>query len=478
MKISWLQITISFVLILQLIGCGQTDVPNIQPSENSPGGTTTVSIKPFANFSKPVANLPVALKPNFYAGQALARQPWIKAPTITIMRDGLGPLYNSRTCLSCHIKGGKGTIPDKNNIPLMSTLVRVSKPGQSSHPIYGDQIQGQSTSLAHQLRHSQKEGVLKHDVAPEAFMYVSWGTSHFIYPDKSQIELREPTLELKKLGYGPLGDDTQYSIRLAPAIQGMGLIELIPQADINALADEYDQDSNGISGRINRVWDIETQKIVDGRFGLKANKPTLKMTIAGAFANDIGITNSLFPAQPCTNSQIGCRKAITGNDSEGVELPDQLLELVVNFNRNLAPVQRRNSNTPTVIQGRTLFYQVGCQQCHQPSFTTGESIQNAHLSEQIIWPYSDFLLHDMGLGLADGRPDFLATGSEWRTPPLWGVGLQKQVNGNGGLLHDGRARTIEEAILWHGGEAVLVKNSFIHLSTAERNQLIEFVRSL
>lgn len=478
MKISWPTTALSILLTHLLVGCGQSNIPDTHSSEKSPGGATTVSMKPFASFSKPVANLPIDFKPQFYAGQALARQPWVKAPTVTIVRDGLGPLYNARTCLSCHIKGGKGIIPNDKTTPLFSTLVRVSKPGLSSHPVYGDQIQGQSTSLAHQLRHSQKENVLKHDVAPEAFMYVNWITSNFIYPDKKQIELRKSVLELKKLGYGPLGDDTQYSIRLAPTIHGMGLIELISQADINALADEHDKNSDGISGRVNQVWDIESKTTAAGRFGLKANKPTLKMTIAGAFANDIGITNSLFPDQPCTKHQVECKKAITGNDVEGVELPDHLLELVLNFNRNLAPVQRRGFNNFEIKKGRDLFYQSGCHQCHQPSFTTGDSLQNKHLSNQIIWPYSDFLIHDMGPELADGRPDYLATGNEWRTPPLWGVGLQKQVNGNGGLLHDGRARSIEEAILWHGGEAEQVKNTFIHLSADERKMLIDFVESL
>lgn len=478
MKTSWLATALFLLLIQQLTACGQTNVPNIHPGENAPGGKTTVSHKPFPSFSKPVNNLPVDLKPDFYAGQALARQPWVKAPTVTIVRDGLGPLYNARTCLSCHIKGGKGTIPNDNKTPLLSTLVRVSKPGLSSHPIYGDQIQGQSTSLAHQLRHSQKKGTLKHDIAPEAFMYVSWTTRNFIYPDQSQVELRQPNLELKELGYGPLGDDTQYSIRLAPAIHGMGLIELIPQADINALADEHDQDRNGISGRVNQVWDAETQSTQPGRFGLKSNKPTLTMTIAGAFANDIGITNSLFPSQPCTDSQEACKQAITGNDIEGVEIADHFLESVINYNRNLAPIQRRDFNDPNVQKGRSLFYKTGCQHCHQPSFTTANSEENSHLSQQLIWPYSDFLIHDMGPELADGRPDFLASGREWRTPALWGIGLQKQVNGNGNLLHDGRARTIEEAILWHGGEAATVKNTFINLSSTERKQLIDFVRSL
>lgn len=456
----------------------KTLAPAYHPDELLPGGNTTVSIKPFASFELPAANMADKYKADFHAGKALANQPWIKAPTATTARDGLGPLYNARTCLACHVKGGKGFIPDNNKIPLMSTLVRVSQPGMPSHPVYGDQLQGQSTSLAHQLRHSQKPGTLKHDVAPEAYMHVTWHTQTFIYPDNHQIELRKPELDLRNLGYGPLGDDTQFSLRVAPAIHGMGLLELIGQSDIDALADNTDKNQDGISGRVNQVWNVETQSISAGRFGLKSNKPSITMTVAGAFTNDIGITNSLFPDQPCSDTQTDCKKAITGNDQEGVELPDHLLELVVNFNRNLAPVHRRNTKTKEVMQGRDLFYKTGCNQCHNPSFVTQQSELNPHLGEQTIWPYSDLLLHDMGPELADGRPDYLATGNEWRTAPLWGVGIQRKVNGSNALLHDGRARTVEEAILWHGGEASKSKAAFIRLSRKERESLIKFVNSL
>ena len=248
--------------------------------------------------------------------------------------------------------------------------------------------------------------------------------------------------------------------------------------DIIALSDENDSNQDGISGRPNRVWNVETKQTELGRFGLKANKPTLEMIVAGAFANDLGITNSLESNQPCTDLQPTCLGMPNGNDEEDVELPDHLLKLVVNFNRNLAPVKRRKPNNQEVLAGRDLFYQSGCHQCHNPSFTTQKSSEFPHLSKQVIWPYSDFLLHDMGPDLADGRSDFLATGNEWRTPPLWGIGLLSQVNGMSTLLHDGRARTVEEAIVWHGGEAEPAKNRFIHLAKEDRDRLIQFVNSL
>tara|TARA_B110000046_G_scaffold169513_1_gene188679 strand:- start:2693 stop:4207 length:1515 start_codon:yes stop_codon:yes gene_type:complete len=477
-------------------GYSSLSAPKLINAENKPGGDTTVSIKPFVSFQLPAANLDNNLRPTFHAGKALANQPWVKAPTITTARDGLGPIYNARTCLSCHIKGGKGFIPADNKTPLTSTLVRLSllpsfstltkeeqataikKSGNIDHPVYGDQIQSQSISLAHQLRHSQKPGRIKHDVAPEAYIHINWIEKTFIYPDQHQVTLRAPELNFQYLGYGSLDKGTVFSLRVAPMIHGMGLISLISEHDILALSDEQDENQDGISGRPNYVWDVEKQTTAMGRFGLKANKPTLDMIVAGAFANDLGINNPLAPNQPCTALQASCSNIANGNDENGFELPADLLQLVVNFNRDLAPVQRRNSHDKNVLAGRELFYQVGCNQCHNPRFTTQKSSVSAHLSEQIIWPYSDFLLHDMGPDLADGRADFLASGNEWRTPPLWGVGLLSQVNGMATLLHDGRARTVEEAILWHGGEAELAKNRFIVLEKQDRERLIAFVNSL
>lgn len=490
---SLFMITLGMVALSACSPKEKSTAPTFDPAENNPGGATTVSVEPFARFEHPAANMPKELKPDFHAGKALANQPWVKAPTVTTMRDGLGPLYNSRTCLMCHIKGGKGFVPDNGDIPMLSSLVRLSIPATDSpdhqvmlqhhgvipHPVYGDQIQGQSTSLAHQLRHSQKDNdQLKHDIPPEAYVFIDWQTSEFTYPDGRTVALRKPQLRFENLGYGELGGDTLTSLRVAPPIHGMGLIELIPQIDINALTDAEDRNNDGISGRINHIWDNETQQTVAGRFGWKANKPSVKVQTAAAFNGDVGISTTLFPGQPCSVQQTACLKAPTGNDVQNVELADDLLELVVKFNRNLAPVERRNTDQPEVIAGREYFYQAGCHQCHHPGFTTAESDRDPHLGNQKIWPYSDFLLHDMGPGLADNRPDFEASGSEWRTAPLWGIGIQEQVNGSKALLHDGRAQTIEEAILWHGGEAAGVKATFISFEQAKRDALIQFVESL
>lgn len=467
-------------------------------SESFPGGTATTSIVPFPVFDKLSPSLPDADKPDFYAGRALARQPWVKAPTITDARDGLGPVYNARTCLACHVRGGKGLIPADNQTPLFSGLVKMSVPIERDgktrwlpEPTYGDQLQTQSVALQHQLRlNTPLEMAAEGHVAPEAYAYIEWLQNTFTYPDGTQVTLRQPSLALKHLAYGEMHPDTRFSLRNAPMIHGMGLLGLIPQDAINALADPDDQNQDGVSGRVNQVVDIRTGEQAPGRFGLKANKASIDEIVAGAFANDLGISNPLFPQQPCTLAQSVCLKQPNGNGTANsrehglpdadVELSDALLQLVIRFTNNLGVPERRIGQPETVLAGRSLFYQSGCAGCHQPSFRTTDQPPSelAHLAGQTIWPYSDLLVHDMGPALADNRPDGAASGTEWRTPPLWSIGLQAQVNGSQNLLHDGRAQSIEEAILWHGGEAAGAKQRFITLEAEQRAQLLEFVRSL
>jgi CxxC motif-containing protein (DUF1111 family) len=459
-------------------------VPDVSPTEAYPGGKASVSFKPFASFMLPAANLPDDEKPAFYAGKALGHQPWVKAPTITTARDGLGPVYNARTCLACHVNGGRGVMPETGEQNLVSAFLRLSIPGKDKisgvvpEPTYGDQLQSQSVALFHQLRH-MKMKKNDYEAAPEGYAYVDWVSKTFTYPDQSSVELRSPSVRVENLGYGELHPKTMMSLRNAPPLHGMGLLELIPQQDIDAGADPMDKNGDGISGRVNRVWNVETGAAEPGRFGLKANRATIKIITASAFQGDIGITNPLFPDQPCSANQTTCQNTRDGNDlPEDVELPEELLEMVTHFMLNIGVPKRREPNDPDVINGRAAFYETGCAQCHTPSFTTGYSPELPHLSKQTIWPYSDLLLHDMGPDLADHRPDYEATGTEWRTPPLWGVGLSGAVNGGSNLLHDGRARSVEEAILWHGGEAATTKERFIHLPKSERESLIKFVESL
>jgi len=480
-----------FTTMIFLSACEQNKTPSLDISEKKPGGNTTTGIKPFPSFQLSAKNLPRENLPKFHAGKALANQPWIKAPTITTARDGLGPLYNSRSCLACHKKGGKGRLPKSANHNLIQGVVRLSLPGTDKilgvvpEPNYGDQLQTQSVSLSHQLRDkiliSEQQGakkiILPEGMPAEARIKIEWQHSTFEYPDGKTISLRRPTLKLTELAYGPLHPTTVMSLRMAPAIHGTGLLELIPQNDIDTLADPEDRNNDGISGRVNRVWNPIEKITSPGRFGWKASRHNVEATVAAAFTNDIGITNPLYPLQPCTAKQILCLNTINGNDSEGVELPKNLLALVANFVRNIGvPVQRPLAKK--YIKGRELFYRSTCNRCHKPQFITASSKLNPHLSQQTIWPYTDLLLHDMGPELADGRSDFQASGSEWRTAPLWGAGLNQAVNGSKNFLHDGRAKNIEEAILWHGGEAHTSRDNFTHLDQQQRQALIEFVKTL
>ncbi len=299
--------------------------------------------------------------------------------------------------------------------------------------------------------------------------------------DGTIVQLRRPHYTATDLKYGPMQKNVLISPRLTPPMIGLGLLDAIPSQDILLFADPDDQDSDGISGKANMVWSVLKQKIMLGRFGWKAGSPSVKEQSAGAFSGDIGLSTSLHknPAGDCTPNQTFCLKAPHGVDKKsGVEVTDEMLDLVTFYASNLAVPRRRDPQKMSVLKGKSLFHSIGCASCHRPSFKTGPLAKNKHLSQQLIWPYTDMLLHNMGEGLADHRPEGKADGFEWRTPPLWGVGLTKTVNGHENLLHDGRARSVEEAILWHGGEALKARDAYSKLSKAERMWLVEFVRSL
>jgi CxxC motif-containing protein (DUF1111 family) len=263
---------------------------------------------------------------------------------------------------------------------------------------------------------------------------------------------------------------------------GLGLLEAIAEEDILAQQDSEDSNADGISGKAQQVWSNEHKKIMLGRFGWKAGAPSINEQSQGAFAGDIGISVPLHPngAGECTASQTACSDAPNGNSPQydNLEADQQVTDLVVFYSRNLSVPARRNHDDPDVLRGKQLFNAIGCGQCHTPSYRTRKDRVNVEQSEQLIWPYTDLLLHDMGEGLADGRPEGLASGREWRTAPLWGIGLTPVVNGHSFYLHDGRARNLLEAILWHGGEAQSQRDAVVRLSAQERDLLIKFVESL
>jgi CxxC motif-containing protein (DUF1111 family) len=256
---------------------------------------------------------------------------------------------------------------------------------------------------------------------------------------------------------------------------GLGLLEALAAADIEALADPDDDDGDGISGRANHVWDPITQTTVLGRFGWKANQAGLRQQVAGAFLGDMGITSSLAPDDNCPASQLDCAAAPNGGTPE---LDESLLTAVTVYSRLLAVPARRDVDDPEVLAGRELFRAIGCADCHVPKHQTGTLAGFPELSDQTIWPYTDLLLHDMGDGLADGRRDFAADGREWRTPPLWGIGLFEVVNEHTLYLHDGRARNLAEAVLWHGGEGQAARDRFAALAAGDRAVLLRFLGSL
>jgi CxxC motif-containing protein (DUF1111 family) len=255
---------------------------------------------------------------------------------------------------------------------------------------------------------------------------------------------------------------------------GLGLLEVVPQDEILAREDPEDADGDGISGRANHPFDPIAGAPALGRFGWKANQPGLLQQNTGAFLGDIGITSALHPEQNCTEAQTECAAAFAPSEPEADEL---IVDRVTFYSRTIAVPARRDVGDPLVLQGRELFAELGCAACHVPTLRTGAS-EIGQLVDQTIWPYTDLLLHDMGEGLADGRPDYEASGTEWRTPPLWGIGLVHTVNDHDNLLHDGRARGVAEAILWHGGEAQEARDAFVSLPRDEREALLAFMRSL
>lgn len=482
-------------LLVALAGCTAADggaAPahgaatglQIRPRGLRPGGDTTVALGPIPSFVLPAANLGPDRKPEYYAGKALATQPWVRAPTTTDARDGLGPLYHARACMACHVKGGRGEAADTDGL-APATLVRLSVPGRGPHgepvpdPVYGAQLQPKSTSLSHQLRgRAGADAYQEEGAPPEADVRVRWTPSSFEYPDGTVVELRSPTLEVSSLGYGPMDPQVRLGLRHTPSLAGMGLLEAIDAAELERLADPDDRDGNGVSGRLNWVWDPESNAMRPGRFGLKANQPSLRVQVAGALSGDMGLSSPVFPDQPCTVKQQRCLAAPNGNDADGFEVPDSLLASMTAFVASTAVPERRRPDDPVVLRGQSLFDQAGCADCHVPHHVTVANAALPHLSSQEIWPYTDLLLHDMGPDLADGREDFEASGAEWRTPPLWGAGLARAMQARVGFLHDGRARTIEEAVLWHGAEARASRDRFAELSRDDRRALLAFVRSL
>ena len=466
----------ALLLALCLSACD--DAPRFtqaEPGEARSGGSATVRKTDQNAFSLPSANLPPSRRVDFSVGNSFFRSPWVIAPSTTTARDGLGPLFNTNACQNCHIKDGRGHPPAPDAPNAVSMLVRLSIPdapayakvieqlGVVPEPVYGGQFQDMSVP----------------GVVPEGKVRVDYTAVPVRFKDGSEIELRKPTLQITQLGYGPMHPDTRFSARIAPPMIGLGLLEAIPDEAILANAQAQAREKNGITGRPNLVWDDAQQKTVLGRFGWKAGQPNLNQQNVHAFSGDMGLTTSLRPLDDCTDAQTACKQAPNGNSPDGEpEVSDNILRLVLFYSRNLAVPARRDVGAPQVLAGKNLFFQAGCQSCHTPQYTTATNAAEPELANQVIRPYSDLLLHDMGDGLADNRTEFQASGRDWRTPPLWGIGLTQAVSGHTQFLHDGRARNLIEAVLWHGGEAKAAQQQVLSFNAEQRAALLAFLNSL
>ena len=430
--------------------------------DESLGGDTTAFSKGRNAFELSARNLTNEERRIFEIGDSFFTQNWVTAPSSTAGRDGLGPTFNAQSCSSCHAHDGRARPPEHDDDPVRGLLLRLSVDGSDGpidEPNYGGQLQDRAVV----------------GVPVEGRLSITYATISGNYPHGTTYSLRRPSYAIEDIAFGPLDAAVMISPRIAPSTFGMGLLEAIPRERILALADPDDADGDGVSGRPNIVWDIRQGQFVLGRFGWKAGQPTVEQQAAAAFRDDIGITSSLFSEQNCPPAQSACLRAPNGGS---IEIPDDRLAKVTFYVQTLAVPAMRNVDDEKVRWGARLFVETECAACHTPRHVTGQDHAIPALRNQTIYPYTDLLLHDMGEGLADERPEGQATGREWRTAPLWGIGLVEVVNGHTNFLHDGRARSIEEAILWHGGEAEGSRDSFMQLSREEREALLQFLRSL
>jgi CxxC motif-containing protein (DUF1111 family) len=428
------------------------------------GLTATTTVTTQNAFGQPGAIATDELRA-FTFGNRIFNTNWVAAPASVDGFDGLGPVFNRVSCSGCHTRDGRGQPPSSPHDPLESMLVRISMPGAGEHgavvpvPHYGDQLNEKALP----------------GVPPEGRTIVRYSEREGRYPDGTRYGLAVPAYEFSDLAFGSFPEGVCYSPRVAPAVYGLGLLETVTEETVLAAADPDDRDHDGISGRPNYVWDAIENETRLGRFGWKANQPSVRQQNAGAALGDIGLTSSLFPRQNVADGQSA---AASAPSSTQPELKDMYLDRLTFYVQVLAVPAARNVDDPTVRAGARLFEQAQCTACHLPTLKTGDQALIPLLSFQVIHPFTDLLLHDMGDQLADGRRDFEASGNEWRTPPLWGIGLTETVNRHTRFLHDGRARSIEEAILWHGGEATHARQLFMRMRKRDRSAVLAFLGSL
>ncbi len=472
------QAYISLVVPYSLYGeADMSYLENELPESLSAGDLTHFHSGPMA-FEQEAPNLPWAISAAFDRGDGVFERPYNVAqkPGYSYNADGLGPIFNHFSCEACHVADGRAKPPSGPNDILDGGFIRVSIPGTGP---YGEPLS--PPGYGHQIGDRAIAGV-----KPEATARIKWHeTVKGQFKDGETYSLRSPEVILTDLAYGPMPDDAVFELRMAPPVHGLGLLEAIPEETLLAWADPNDDNGDGISGRPNYVWDIEKGGKILGRFSWKANAFDIRQQSAAAAYNDMGVNNPLFlyryddqskehrSRQNCEPEQLACLNSI---DSLDFEMSPAQLTDITTYLQLLGVVYRRNMDVPEVQKGEAIFHEIGCESCHKSQVMTGEH-EIARLENQLIRPYSDLLLHDMGEGLS-GRRDFEATKQEWRTAPLWGIGVTETVNGHTNFLHDGRARNVQEAILWHGGEAERSKQAYINLDKNERQLLLKFINNL
>ncbi|MZQ88714.1 c-type cytochrome [Frigidibacter albus] len=450
-----------------------------EPFEALPGGSGTSrgeAARGRAAFAAPLPGMGAERELDFHMGAALFGKLWVAAPSSTRASDGVGPLFNARSCLGCHPGNGRGQPRGPEDPGASGMVLRLSVAGEVPAELAA--IEGYLATLPHPELGEQLQDFAVAGLTPEGQLAIRYTEIPVALAGGETASLRQPLYSVAPA----LPPGTLTSPRIAPPMIGLGLLEAIPEADILAAADPDDADGDGISGRANTVWSRAIGAPALGRFGWKAGHATLADQVASAFAIDIGISNPLYPGGwgDCTSSQTGCREARHGEEAglrEGLELDSTGLALTTHFAAAVAVPERRGIDDRQVLRGKEIFHSAGCAACHRPKHVTAR-LTDAPRSFQLIWPYTDLLLHDMGEGLADHRPEATATGAEWRTPPLWGIGLTQAVSGHTLHLHDGRARNLLEAILWHGGEAEPARDRVADMPPGDRAALIRFLESL
>ncbi len=467
-----------------------------QKIEHLSGGQASTADNTADAFSERSINMTdVKRIAKFELGDDFFQNPWVAGSASTSSRDGLGGMFNNNACQDCHIRDGRGHAPDDGNDDFASILFRAARANinqEQKEAMLGSTMANVAdSSVGGQL---QQEAVT--DVLAEVDLAVSYKSKTVAFADGFEVELRDPIWHLssKRKDEGHDFDaDTVFSARIAPPMIGLGLLALIDENTIISQQDVDDSNNDGISGKANYVWSVKDQQVALGRFGWKAGQPSLIEQSAGAFVNDMGLTNQFHQDESCLSHQLDCLETPNGNgdsvNNYNYEVSDTILDAIGFYSAHLSVPQRRNAYDDDVQRGKALFIEAGCADCHTQSYTTEYSPEHPELSVQVIFPYTDMLLHDMGADLADFTIDntpasadilyeFLASATEWRTPPLWGLGRAKTVDPKATFLHDGRARTIMEAVLWHGGEARASKQAVLQFDANQRTDLLSFLQDL